>query len=130
MTERLHTPPRDEFVVSALVSAAWRKSTHSGTAGSCVEAATLGTAIWRKSTHSGTQGNCVEVAVTDQGKWQTSSHSGDAGNCVEVSRNVPDLPGVVAVRDSKNPAGPALAFTSTDWRTFISGVKAGQATLS
>jgi hypothetical protein len=49
---------------------------------------------------------------------------------MEVSRNVPDLPAVVAVRDSKDPTGLALAFTSADWRTFISGVKAGEPTLS
>jgi hypothetical protein len=34
---------------------------------------------------------------------------------VEVAVN---LPGVVAVRDSKDPAGPALTFTPAAWRTF------------
>lgn len=34
----------------------WRKSSHSGPAGSCVEV------IWRRSSHSGVEGNCVEVA--------------------------------------------------------------------
>ena len=39
-------------------SAAWRKSSYSGTSGGdCVEIAT-----WRKSTRSGTNGDCVEVA--------------------------------------------------------------------
>jgi hypothetical protein len=40
-------------------------------------------------------------------EWKKSSHSGaEGGNCVEVATNIP---GVVAVRDSKNPHGPALA---------------------
>jgi len=38
-------------------------------------------------------------------EWHKSSHSSQSGNCVEVARN---LPGVVAVRDSKDPDGPAL----------------------
>jgi hypothetical protein len=48
--------------------------------------------------------------------WKKSSHSGaEGGNCVEVATNIP---GLVAVRDSKNPHGPALAFTPTEWRAF------------
>jgi Domain of unknown function (DUF397) len=35
-------------------------------------------------------------------EWRKSSYSGQSGNCVEVARN---LPGLVAVRDSKGPAG-------------------------
>ncbi|RBQ20822.1 DUF397 domain-containing protein [Spongiactinospora rosea] len=58
-------------------------------------------AVWRKSTHSGNNG----------------------GNCVEVASNVP---GVVAVRDSKNPTGPALRFTPDEWRTFLTNIKSGQ----
>ena len=53
--------------------------------------------------------------------WRKSSYSGtNGGNCVEVARN---LPGVVAVRDSKDPAGPALAFTPADWEAFTAGLK-------
>ncbi len=53
--------------------------------------------------------------------WRKSSYSGtNGGNCVEVARNVP---GVVAVRDSKDPAGPALAFTPADWEAFTAGLK-------
>lgn len=56
-------------------------------------------------------------------QWRKSSYSGDnGGQCVEVAEN---LPGVVAVRDSKDPDGPALVFTPEEWRAFISGVKAG-----
>lgn len=43
-------------------------------------------------------------------------------NCVEVARN---LPGIVAVRDSKNPHGPALAITPENWRAFTDQVKTG-----
>nr|WP_285775285.1 DUF397 domain-containing protein [Microtetraspora sp. NBRC 13810] len=32
----------------------------------------------------------------------------------------------VGVRDSKDPSGPALIFTPGEWRTFVSGVKAGE----
>ncbi|WP_055482708.1 DUF397 domain-containing protein [Sphaerimonospora mesophila] len=56
-------------------------------------------------------------------QWRKSSYSGsNGGQCVEVAEN---LPGVVAVRDSKDPDGPALVFTPEEWRAFISGVKAG-----
>ena len=51
--------------------------------------------------------------------WRTSSRSSSSGqNCVEVATN---LPGVVAVRDSKNRTGPALAFTPEGWRAFLAG---------
>ncbi|MBX7265740.1 DUF397 domain-containing protein [Micromonospora sp. Llam7] len=50
-------------------------------------------------------------------RWRKSTRSnGQGGNCVEVADN---LPGVVAVRDSKDPAGPALAFPPGAWRTFL-----------
>jgi hypothetical protein len=56
--------------------------------------------------------------------WRKSSHSGtNGGNCVEVASN---LPGIIAVRDSKNPAGPALAFTSDEWAAFINGARDGE----
>jgi hypothetical protein len=56
--------------------------------------------------------------------WRTSSRSsGNGGNCVEVADN---LPGVVAVRDSKNPAGPVLTFDPDQWRAFVAGIHAGR----
>jgi hypothetical protein len=36
------------------------------------------------------------------------------------------LPGIVAVRDSKNPDGPKLAFTRREWEAFAAGVKASR----
>ncbi|MEU4234986.1 DUF397 domain-containing protein [Nonomuraea sp. NPDC026600] len=61
----------------------------------------LSSAVWRKSTYS----------------------SGNGGQCVEVAAN---FPGVVAVRDSKDPDGPKLLFTADEWRAFIGGVKTGE----
>jgi hypothetical protein len=61
----------------------------------------LSGAAWRKSTRSSSQGqNCVEVAA--------------------------GLPGIVAVRDSKHPAGPPLIVTPRNWTAFIRAVKAGR----
>lgn len=48
-------------------------------------------------------------------RWRKSSRSGDTGGeCVEVAATTPG----VAVRDSKNPNGPVLLFTTAEWRTF------------
>ena len=56
-------------------------------------------------------------------EWRKSSRSGgNGGACVEVARN---LPGIVAVHDSKDPDGPALAFTPDAWETFTRRIKAG-----
>jgi hypothetical protein len=57
-------------------------------------------------------------------EWHKSSFSGgNGGGCVEVARN---LPGVVAVRDSKNREGPALVITPDAWRTFLDRVRAAE----
>jgi hypothetical protein len=48
--------------------------------------------------------------------WHKSSYSSQDGNCVEVAMN---LPGVVAVRDSKEPAGPVLVVSVDAWREFL-----------
>ncbi|MEW2566911.1 DUF397 domain-containing protein [Streptomyces sp. NPDC047070] len=45
-----------------------------------------------------------------------SSYSTASGECVEVARNVP---GTVAVRDSKTPDGPILHLSPTAWAEFI-----------
>ncbi len=53
-------------------------------------------------------------------RWRKSTRSnGQGGNCVEVADN---LPGVVAVRDSKDPSGPVLAFGPGSWRAFVARV--------
>jgi uncharacterized protein DUF397 len=58
--------------------------------------------------------------------WRKSSFSGgNGGACVEVAI----IPGAaaggeaVALRDSKDPAGPVLVFTPAEWLAFLSGVR-------
>jgi hypothetical protein len=53
-------------------------------------------------------------------QWRKSTRSSNDGACVEVADN---LPGVVYVRDSKDPDGPVLAFEPDAWRAFIEYVK-------
>ncbi|EHM30964.1 hypothetical protein SPW_0649 [Streptomyces sp. W007] len=54
--------------------------------------------------------------------WRSSSYSNqEGGNCVQVADG---FPGVVPVRDSKNPTGPALVLTGGAWTAFIAGVVA------
>ncbi|MEV5559188.1 DUF397 domain-containing protein [Nonomuraea wenchangensis] len=67
-----------------------------------------------------------DLTATDlaEAVWKKSSLSGNGGgNCVEVATN---LPGLIAVRDSKNPSGPALRFTPAEWDAFLGGVKLGE----
>lgn len=60
-------------------------------------------------------------------EWHKASYSSsNGGTCVEVARN---LPGLVAVRDSKDPDGPVLSFTPDDWQVFAATVKAGAVNL-
>ncbi|MFC0599773.1 DUF397 domain-containing protein [Streptomyces palmae] len=55
--------------------------------------------------------------------WRKSSYSNiDGGDCVEIADN---LHGVIPVRDSKDPDGPALVFGAAAWAAFIGDVKAG-----
>ncbi|MCX5390614.1 DUF397 domain-containing protein [Streptomyces sp. NBC_00094] len=82
----------------------------------------LSNAQWFKSSYSdGDGGNCVEVSYDFAGAaWRKSSYSnGEGGSCVEV---LDDVPGVVPVRDSKNPAGPALIVPAAAWSVFVAGI--------
>ncbi|MFE7609594.1 DUF397 domain-containing protein [Streptomyces celluloflavus] len=51
--------------------------------------------------------------------WFKSSYSAPDNECVEVA----DLRGLVAVRDSKNPRGPVLAFPAAAFAAFVEGVR-------
>lgn len=52
-------------------------------------------------------------------RWLRSSHSTGANNCVETARPRSGPPaGLLAVRDSKDPAGPVLLFSPESWSAF------------
>jgi hypothetical protein len=56
-----------------------------------------------------------------EARWRKSSHSGDnGGDCVELAA----LPGMIAVRDSKNPEGGAPVFPRETFRAFTATLKA------
>jgi hypothetical protein len=73
---------------------------------------------WRKSSRSTDQGNCVEIRV-----WHRSSRSTDNGG--EPVKGAVAEPLFLA-RDSKNPDGPILAFSSFTWNALITSIKAGR----
>ncbi|MEU6817127.1 DUF397 domain-containing protein [Streptomyces sp. NPDC046860] len=52
--------------------------------------------------------------------WMKSSYSAGNGACVEVQS---PTPAELAVRDSKDLAGPVLAFPATAWNAFVASVK-------
>ncbi|MBW4702594.1 MULTISPECIES: DUF397 domain-containing protein [unclassified Micromonospora] len=52
--------------------------------------------------------------------WRKSTRSNAGGNCVEVADN---MPGVVGLRDSKDPTGPVLTFAPRTWTRFLASLK-------
>lgn len=75
---------------------------------------------WRKSSHSGSGGTeCVEVAAM----WRKSSYSGTGGaECLEVAALADRL---IAMRDSKDPAGPMLSIAPSAWTSLLADIKDG-----
>ncbi|GGL87520.1 DUF397 domain-containing protein [Streptomyces fumigatiscleroticus] len=57
-------------------------------------------------------------------RWLRSSYSTGANNCVETARPLTGPgAGLLAVRDSKDPAGPALLFSTGSWAEFVTAVR-------
>ncbi|MEU7179092.1 MULTISPECIES: DUF397 domain-containing protein [Streptomyces] len=85
----------------------------------------LSAAEWVKSSYSeGNGGECVEFSRTFA--WVKSSYSdANGGDCVEFSPALTQAHGIVPVRDSKDPDGPALVFPAADWTSFVTAVKHG-----
>jgi hypothetical protein len=67
--------------------------------GNGVRASSLG-ARWVKSRHSNAEGNCVEVAALADGGF--------------------------ALRNSRDPDGPALVYTRAELAAFLAGAKDGE----
>ncbi|MER7580881.1 DUF397 domain-containing protein [Kitasatospora sp. NPDC097691] len=63
--------------------------------------------------------------MTAEPQWFKSSYSSNGGDCVEVAGNLV-ASDTVPVRDSKDPAGPALVFPAESWHSFVSAVRTGE----
>ncbi|GGY66599.1 DUF397 domain-containing protein [Streptomyces omiyaensis] len=62
-------------------------------------------------------------ADLNRAPWRKSSYSGNTGgDCVEVA----DLSAHVAVRDSKDPEGPALLATAAAFTAFVRAAAEGR----
>ncbi|MEV3857292.1 DUF397 domain-containing protein [Streptomyces sp. NPDC050095] len=57
-------------------------------------------------------------------RWRRSSRSTGANNCVETAElTAGPAAGLLAVRDSKDTAGPALLFTRSTWKGFVNSLR-------
>ena len=66
--------------------------------------------------------NGVSAGDLRGARWRKSARSSAQGNCIELAQ----LPGAgVAVRNSRDPEGPALVFTDAELDAFLGGVKDG-----
>ncbi|GAA3020265.1 hypothetical protein GCM10010519_56850 [Streptomyces lactacystinicus] len=55
--------------------------------------------------------------------WRRSTRNGQGGQCIEVADG---FSGVMPVRDSKDPGGPALLFPAPAWQAFVTAVRTGE----
>ncbi|MFD0404545.1 DUF397 domain-containing protein [Kitasatospora sp. NPDC127116] len=63
--------------------------------------------------------------MSAEADWFKSSYSSDdGGECIEVAPS----PSTVHVRDSKDKAGPTLAFSPAAWSAFVAFAAEAQAT--
>ncbi|MFJ9374018.1 DUF397 domain-containing protein [Streptomyces sp. NPDC101455] len=53
--------------------------------------------------------------IAPESAWFKSSYSDPGQNCVEAAHLTPGI----AIRDSKNPTGPALLLPATAWAPFV-----------
>lgn len=53
--------------------------------------------------------------------WVTSSRTAGSGQCVQIAK----IPGWIAVRDSKDPTGPAIVIPAATGHAWIKGIKDG-----
>ncbi|MEV0278086.1 DUF397 domain-containing protein [Streptomyces sp. NPDC050610] len=60
--------------------------------------------------------------MTESPRWFKSSYSSNGGACIEIATNLTSC-GVVPVRDSKNPTGPALKIDASAWSDFVAFVR-------
>lgn len=67
--------------------------------------------------------NGMSAAVLEGAAWRKSAHSGAQGNCVEVAALAE---GGIAVRNSRDPQGPALIYTTAELAAFLAGAKDGE----
>jgi hypothetical protein len=61
--------------------------------------------------------------TTEAPQWFTSSYSSNGGACIEVATNLAATHGIIPVRDTKNPNGPALNLPTHAWTAFIALAK-------
>ncbi|MEU9042951.1 MULTISPECIES: DUF397 domain-containing protein [unclassified Kitasatospora] len=66
--------------------------------------------------------NAMQLDLTGAG-WRKSTYSNGQGGCVEVADG---YLGVMPVRDSKDPEGPALIFPFAAWESFVAAVRTGE----
>ena len=76
----------------------------------------------RPEGHASKSYNGMPAGELAGARWRKSGRSSAQGNCVELAR----LPGHgIAVRNSRDPDGPALVFTDAELDAFLAGVKDG-----